>query len=52
MQLVKTLPPEEIYEVLSMAEEKGIKLPTVVDEWWIKETILNQQQLDSKRRQT
>ena len=33
-----TLPPKEIYDVLHAAEEAGIDLPEIVDEWWFEET--------------
>jgi len=38
----KTLPPKDIFDILHSAEEKGIVLPKVVDDWWSNETELNE----------
>jgi len=37
-----SLPPKEIYDVLHAAEENGINIPLTVDEWWKKETEINE----------
>lgn len=35
-------PPQEIYDVLQSAEAKGIEILQSVDEWWKRETRLNE----------
>lgn len=42
MKTVNTLPPIEIYDVLLKCEIKGIELPESVDDWWFKETEINE----------
>lgn len=41
MKKTNTLPPVEIYDILSEAEAKGIKLPKEIEEWWETETAIN-----------
>jgi hypothetical protein len=42
-EFVNTLPPTTIYDVLHAAEAAGIELPEEVDQWWLKETDINEQ---------
>lgn len=44
MKTTHTKPPVEIYDVLHLAEEKGVELPESVDEWWEEETALNEEE--------
>ena len=37
-----TLPPREIYDLLHLAEAKGVEIPNAVDDWWHKETKIDQ----------
>lgn len=32
-------PPRAIFDILHKAEAKGIKIPLIIDKWWEKETI-------------
>ena len=32
-------PPEEILVVLHDAEKAGVKIPKIVDDWWLQETM-------------
>lgn len=45
--LVNTLPPEDIYEVLHMAEAAHIQLPKSVERWWEKETVINEKKREA-----
>ena len=45
-----TKPPKEIYDVLHEAEEKGIDLPYVIEEWWTKETQINERNKSKKEK--
>jgi hypothetical protein len=40
--LCRTLPPKDLFDVLHSAEEKGVILPKVVDDWWSNETELSE----------
>ncbi len=32
-------PPRAIFDILHKAEVKGIKIPSIIDKWWEKETL-------------
>ena len=50
MKTTNTKPPIEIFDILHECEKHGIELPQFVDDWWFFETVISEEEKDSRER--
>ena len=47
--LCDVMPPRDILDVLHEAEVAGVKIPEVVDDWWFRQTCVDQEKREQDR---